>query len=226
MGEAGCVFARGRRHAGPARPLCCSHHHLRTASCPTLVAAAARASAAGRCHPGPGRRTVASVLRITGHSRDRHFTNYHRALSRAPWNIRDSARSLVGHLVRAFAPRGPIIVGLDDTIEQRWGSRIAARTTRSCRPSPTPSRPSAVPSGANSISERQRGAKSRSDWQRPGPTPAATQPEKAEVELRAAAKMWPSCTLIWSPEMVSGPLGGCTKPTMWERSPWDIREAA
>ncbi len=28
----------------------------------------------------PGRRTVASVLRITGHARDRHFTNYHRVL--------------------------------------------------------------------------------------------------------------------------------------------------
>ena len=75
----------------------------------------------------PGRRTVASVLRITGHARDRHFTNYHRVLSRAPWNARDGARCLLGHLVRAFAPRGPIIVGLDDTIERRWGSRIAAR---------------------------------------------------------------------------------------------------
>jgi hypothetical protein len=26
----------------------------------------------------PGRRTVASLLRITGHSRERHFVNYHR----------------------------------------------------------------------------------------------------------------------------------------------------
>lgn len=26
----------------------------------------------------PGRRTVASVLRITGHARDQRFTNYHR----------------------------------------------------------------------------------------------------------------------------------------------------
>jgi hypothetical protein len=30
----------------------------------------------------PGRRTVASLLRITGHSRERHFVNYHRVLSR------------------------------------------------------------------------------------------------------------------------------------------------
>ena len=75
----------------------------------------------------PGRRTVAGVLRITGHDRDRHFTNHHRVLSRAPWSARDGARSLLGHLVQAFAPRGPIIIGLDDTIERRWGSRIAAR---------------------------------------------------------------------------------------------------
>ncbi|MGI4941855.1 MAG: transposase, partial [Janthinobacterium lividum] len=51
----------------------------------------------------PGRRTVASVLRITGHARDRHFTNYHRVLSRASWSARDGARSLLGHLVQAFA---------------------------------------------------------------------------------------------------------------------------
>ena len=61
----------------------------------------------------PGRRTVASVLRITGHRHDRHFTNYHRVLSRAPWSAREGDRLLLGHLVRAFAPRGPLIVGLD-----------------------------------------------------------------------------------------------------------------
>ena len=52
----------------------------------------------------PGRRTVASVLRITGHARDKHFTNYHRFLSRAPWSARDGAHILLGHLVRAFVP--------------------------------------------------------------------------------------------------------------------------
>ena len=75
----------------------------------------------------PGRRTVASVLRITGHARDKHFTNYHRVLSRAPWSARAGARILLGHLVKAFAPRGPVVVGLDDTIERRWGPKIAAR---------------------------------------------------------------------------------------------------
>ena len=31
----------------------------------------------------PGRRTVASILRITGLARERRFVNYHRVLSRA-----------------------------------------------------------------------------------------------------------------------------------------------
>ena len=75
----------------------------------------------------PGRRTVASVLRITGHARDKHFTNYHRVLSRAPWSARGGAGILLAHLIRAFAPRGPVVVGLDDTIERRWGPKIAAR---------------------------------------------------------------------------------------------------
>ena len=75
----------------------------------------------------PGQRTVASALRITGHARDRHFTNYHRVLSRAPWSARDGGRMLLGHLVRAFAPRGPVILGLDDTVERRWGPKIATR---------------------------------------------------------------------------------------------------
>ena len=67
------------------------------------------------------------MLRITGHVRDRHFTNYHRVLNRAPWSTRNGERSLLKHLVQAFASRGPTIVGLDDTIERPWGFRIAAR---------------------------------------------------------------------------------------------------
>ncbi|TXM96206.1 transposase, partial [Methylobacterium sp. WL64] len=75
----------------------------------------------------PGQRTVASVLRITGRARDRHFVNTHRVLSRAAWSPRTGARILLRLLVEAFAPRGPIVLALDDTIERRWGRRIQAR---------------------------------------------------------------------------------------------------
>ena len=75
----------------------------------------------------PGRRTVTSLLRITGHSRERHFVNYHRVLSRAAWCPRGGARILLGLLLDAFAPSGPVVMALDDTIERRWGRRIRAR---------------------------------------------------------------------------------------------------
>jgi hypothetical protein len=70
---------------------------------------------------------VASVLRITGRSRDRHFVNFHRVLSRAAWRPRTGARLLLGLLVDAFAPSGPVVLALDDTIERRWGRRIRTR---------------------------------------------------------------------------------------------------
>jgi len=75
----------------------------------------------------PGRRTVTSLLRITGRSRERRFVNYHRVLSRAPWCPRAGARILLGLLIDAFGPRGPIVIAVDDTIERRWGRRIRAR---------------------------------------------------------------------------------------------------
>ena len=75
----------------------------------------------------PGRRTVASILRITGLARERRFVNYHRVLNRAAWSGRAAARVLLGLLLDALAPRGPVILGLDDTIERRRGKRIAAK---------------------------------------------------------------------------------------------------
>jgi hypothetical protein len=70
---------------------------------------------------------VASLLRITGRSCERGFVNYHRVLNRAACCPRAGAKILLGLLVDAFAPCGPVIVALDDTIERRWGRRIRAR---------------------------------------------------------------------------------------------------
>jgi DDE superfamily endonuclease len=75
----------------------------------------------------PGRRTVASVLRIMGRARERRFVNYHRVLSRAAWCPRAGARILLELLLDAFVPHGPVVMALDDTIERRWGRRIRAR---------------------------------------------------------------------------------------------------
>jgi DDE superfamily endonuclease len=75
----------------------------------------------------PGKRTVTSLLRIAGLGRERRFTNYHRVLNRAAWDPHAAARLLLGLLVAAFAPTGPVLLGIDDTIERRRGKRIAAR---------------------------------------------------------------------------------------------------
>ena len=75
----------------------------------------------------PGKRTVTSLLRIVGLSRERRFANYHRVLNRAAWGTRAAARLLLGLLIAAFAPRGPVVLGIDDTIERRRGKRIRAK---------------------------------------------------------------------------------------------------
>jgi DDE superfamily endonuclease len=64
----------------------------------------------------PGRRTVTGILRIAGLARERRFVNYHRILSRAAWSGRAAAHVSLGLLLDAFAPRGPVVLGLDDTI--------------------------------------------------------------------------------------------------------------
>jgi hypothetical protein len=75
----------------------------------------------------PGRRTVTNVLRIAGLCRERRFTNYHRVLNRAAWSGRAAGCVLLGLLLDAFAPKGPVILGVDDTIERRRGKRIRAK---------------------------------------------------------------------------------------------------
>jgi hypothetical protein len=75
----------------------------------------------------PGKRTVTSALRVMGLSTERHFQNYHRVLNRAVWSGRLASRMLFRLLLTAFSPTGPIVLGLDDTIERRWGPKIRAR---------------------------------------------------------------------------------------------------
>jgi len=75
----------------------------------------------------PGRRTVSAILRVMGLEQDRHFQNYHRVLNRAKWSSRKASEILLKQLVQVLAPTRVIIMGLDETIERRWGNRIAAR---------------------------------------------------------------------------------------------------
>jgi hypothetical protein len=75
----------------------------------------------------PGRRTVSSALRAMGLDQQKRFHRYHRVLSRASWSSRDVSRILLGSLVEAFVGEGPLILGIDETLERRWGKKIAAK---------------------------------------------------------------------------------------------------
>lgn len=74
-----------------------------------------------------GQRTVTAILRVMGLSAEKHFVNYHRVLQRAVWSSLAVSRTLLGLLIQAFAPTGPLLIGGDDTIERRRGAQIAAR---------------------------------------------------------------------------------------------------
>src|SRR3954462_3306726 len=75
----------------------------------------------------PGRRTVAAALSIVGRREAATFTNFHRVLNRDRWPGQALARTLFGLLAAAFVPTGPVVIGIDETIERRWGRKIKAR---------------------------------------------------------------------------------------------------
>ncbi|MGB8840942.1 MAG: transposase [Aliidongia sp.] len=76
----------------------------------------------------PGRRVVTAALRILGLDQATNFPIYHAVLSTARWSSRAVAGRLLRMLVAAFVPEGaPVVIGLDDTIERRWGKMIKAR---------------------------------------------------------------------------------------------------
>jgi hypothetical protein len=75
----------------------------------------------------PGKRTVASALRAVGLEQERRFCRYHRVLSRAVWSSREVSGVLLGLLVEAFVPEGPLVLGIDETLERRRGKKISAK---------------------------------------------------------------------------------------------------
>jgi hypothetical protein len=75
----------------------------------------------------PGARQVTRVLRVMGHADTRSYQSYHRVLNRAVWSSLAASQILLGLLVLTFAPDGPLVVGIDETIERRWGKGIQAR---------------------------------------------------------------------------------------------------
>jgi hypothetical protein len=68
--------------------------------------------------------TVAGALRALGLAGRANFATFHRVLSRDVWSGLALARRLTRALVRVFAPLGPVVIGLDHTLERRRGPRV------------------------------------------------------------------------------------------------------
>jgi hypothetical protein len=64
------------------------------------------------------RRTVSAALRAAGQDGAPGFARHHRVLNRARWSARAAARVQLGLLVVAFAPDGPVVIGVDDPLGQ------------------------------------------------------------------------------------------------------------
>jgi hypothetical protein len=60
-----------------------------------------------------------------GHARC--FQNYHRVLNRAVWSSLEGSRLLLRLLVHSLAPTGPLLLGMDHTLERRRGVKIQAK---------------------------------------------------------------------------------------------------
>ena len=79
----------------------------------------------------PARRTVAAALRVLGLAQLKQFHRYHRVLSQAKWSGLAISRILLNLLVAAFAPDGPLVLGVDETLEL-WGYRLDCQALVGC----------------------------------------------------------------------------------------------
>jgi DDE superfamily endonuclease len=70
---------------------------------------------------------LVSALRAMGLDQQKIFHSYHRVLSRAVWSSGEASRLLLQMLVETFVPEGPLVVGVDETLERRQGKKISAK---------------------------------------------------------------------------------------------------
>ncbi len=76
-----------------------------------------------------GKRTVTAALRVMGLGAEPHFSSYHHVLNRAAWSPRRLSELLLALLMKYLDgdDTKPLIFGIDETIERRWGPKIAKR---------------------------------------------------------------------------------------------------
>ena len=75
----------------------------------------------------PGIRTVAAALRVMGLSGDRNYARYHHVLNRAVWSPLQVSQVLLRMLLQQLdRGDGPLVFGIDETLERRQGPNISA----------------------------------------------------------------------------------------------------
>jgi len=74
-----------------------------------------------------GKRTVSAALRVMGLSQERNYAKYHQVLSRSVWSGLEVSGILLRLLLKTFDSGGPLVLGVDETIERRRGEKIAAK---------------------------------------------------------------------------------------------------
>lgn len=80
------------------------------------------------CTLSVGKRTVCGCLKVLGLGSSSCFHKYHRVLSLAKWSAYEASKVLLDLLVDRFcAVDQPIVCGIDETLERRWGRKIKAR---------------------------------------------------------------------------------------------------
>jgi hypothetical protein len=75
----------------------------------------------------PASRTVANALRVMGLAGEKHFQQYHRVLSRASWSCLTGSKILLKLMIEAFGLNDQLVIGFDDHLERRRGTRIRAK---------------------------------------------------------------------------------------------------
>jgi hypothetical protein len=74
-----------------------------------------------------GKRTVSRVLTVMGLSQSKQYGKYYRVLSRVGWSGFAGARILLGMILALLSPKQAIVIGIDETLERRWGRKIWGR---------------------------------------------------------------------------------------------------
>ena len=76
----------------------------------------------------PGKRTVSSALNILGIGQHGDFAIYHHVLNRAQWSPLQLSRALSLLVAgRLGSSTEPLVFGIDETVERRWGRKIAVK---------------------------------------------------------------------------------------------------